>query len=783
MVALSAGVHLLVFLYLLPTPAVGVQKYDSVQEKITKKKYETANEKVTKEKYDSVHEKVTKEKYDSVHEKVTKERYDSVHEKQSKEKYDRAHEGLALEKYEKKEGRTTKVTKEGALELSADKTDLGKVNRAGVVHYKRSAFQKTKRHDGKFFWADPVNRDGQVYLGATDLTGNLSWGWHHPSGVYNTIPVGSPLIDDERNIYLGADDAIRKFDVAGLLKWSYAPRGQLAAAPTLCIAGSNRRAAAKTDDEMEENELRPDWDKGKFKVGDLVKVKPGSSYRADGEKLYKAGDQGLISSVVEGDGGQDKAVIQWTRTGQKSVVQLRTFNNRFTRVTPKQATTTPSMLVGSTTAGYVFALDLASGDELWATWASNEISGVKGAVACKGGIVVAATDRCTDRYCYRYRNQTTPLTPGNQVVRGLSAVDGSAVWEYKPMSPVWNMVPLWGTDDNVMFQDWEGRLYSVDYLTGDLKYKVGGDIGTHTQAAAVYDAGWNVVFALGMVHYNEMNYHMADALGGPTSRYCNPYPAPGILPHCSTWPGGGGFIRAYNATSGRMVWERATPEPPAAGGVGLVSGHGTIGIGVHNRLVVTMGMNCFMNSPSQIWSMDPNNGDIRWTRDGPTLWTNFCAGEKEGADIRRAMGGRAACKPNSWSTPVMDSAGDVYVGTQIGVLQRYGSDGGGARDIQVLSTLTTGVAFQDSAIAFADGVMAVSTCTSLIVFQTGLADGSWSVSHDDYSPSPGMVHGDEASHDISETSQGGYTPYTGQTTLPPRERPVGGRPLGQQLSA
>jgi len=97
----------------------------------------------------------------------------------------------------------------------------------------------------------------------------------------------------------------------------------------------------------------------------------------------------------------------------------------------------------------------------------------------------------------------------------------------------------------------------------------------------------------------------------------------------------------------------------------------------------------------------------------------------------------------------------VYVGHQVGLLQRWGSRDGlpGARNVELLSTMTTGVAFQDAAIAFADGVMAVSTCTSLLVFQTHTAkfNGTWSVSHDDYSQSPGMVHGDEVSHQISET--------------------------------
>ncbi|CAK0848591.1 unnamed protein product [Prorocentrum cordatum] len=173
---------------------------------------------------------------------------------------------------------------------------LGTMNNAGVTRYTDEAIKKTERTDGKFFWGDPANRDSeQSYVGPADLTANISWAWHHPAGVYSTIPVGSPLVDDELNIYIGADDAIRKFDVTGVIKWSYAPRGQLAAAPTLCTSGSRRQAASDTRDVSSlsrrdaEDMLRPDWANGNeadtraqmsrdFRVGDLVKVKPGASF-------------------------------------------------------------------------------------------------------------------------------------------------------------------------------------------------------------------------------------------------------------------------------------------------------------------------------------------------------------------------------------------------------------------------------------------------------------------------------------------------------------------------
>jgi hypothetical protein len=358
-------------------------------------------------------------------------------------------------------------------------------------------------------------------------------------------------------------------------------------------------------------------------------------------------------------------------------------------------------------------------------------------VAAKDGIVVAASNRCTDRYCYRYRNQTNPLTPGNQYVRGLSAVDGTAVWEYKTFQPMWNFVPQWGPENSLQFQDWEGRAYSLDYLTGSELFKVGGDIGTHTNAHAVYDPGHNVLVALGVNHYNYGR--------------CNPYPAPGILPSCWTWSGTPGFVRGYNASSGRLLWTVDVPEPPASASVGMLNSPYA-----HTRLAVTLGHNCFLGSPSELWLLDPDTGSVRRTVKGPTLWTGFCAGDKEGADIRRAMGGREKCSPNSWSTPVIDSTGDVYATNQVGEMYRYGSLDGGWH-VDVLSTLTIGVATPDAAIAIGDGMMAVSTCTSLIVFNTYptfFSNATWSVSHSEYSPSPHMVHGEEVSHEISEESHG-----------------------------
>ncbi|CAK0852807.1 unnamed protein product [Prorocentrum cordatum] len=484
-----------------------------------------------------------------------------------------------------------------------------------------------------------------------------------------------------------------------------------------------------------EEALRPDWLKGSgsdtehsvqffkdFRVGDLVKVKAGASYRADGRELYTAGDQGRISGVVPGgDGKHGSAVIEWVRTGRKSAVQFDAIQNHFARVEQKVATCTP-MLVGSTTSGYVFAIELSTGYEVWALQGSSTIAGVKGALASKNGIVVVATNRCTDRYCYRYRNQTNVLMPGNTVVRGLNPANGVEVWNFVPEAPVWNMNPVWGPDDTVIFNDQEGSVYCLTLSTGSQVWKGDGKLGTYTEAAAVYDAVNNVVVALGMLQYDAFTPHRAH--NNPVG--CNPHVAPGILPRCGNAPFKQGFVRGYNGTSGRLQWEKSMPHPPASAVVGRP-------MGLNSQVVLTLGHNCARGSPTKILLLDPLTGGS-YSVDGPTLWSGMCAGDKEGGDIRRAMGGRAACNPGSWSAPVVDEDGDVYVGNQVGVYQRWGSPtrtGTGRRDFQLLSSLVTGVAFQDGATALADGLMAVATCTSLIVFQTAnfseqFANTTWS---------------------------------------------------------
>jgi len=298
------------------------------------------------------------------------------------------------------------------------------------------------------------------------------------------------------------------------------------------------------------------------------------------------------------------------------------------------------------------------------------------------------------------------------LVRALSAADGTPIWSFRTKSPLWNFVPQFSNDgDAVMFNDYEGAVYSLDVQTGALKWRAEGAMGTHTESSCVYSSELNQVFQLGM-HWYE-------------GEWCNPYVPKGIQPACGTqidWPG---WVRSLNASSGRMQWQTDLPQPPASAAVGYLNAPR-----YHTRLVVSMGFNCHYGATSALWTISPESGHPRVKMDGPTMWGTMCAGDKEAGDIRRAMSGRAYCEPGAWSTPVIDGNGDIFIGNQVGQLQRLGADSPtatGSKQFKLLSTLSTEVAFQDQAIAIAPNIMAVATCTSLIVFQTYLDNGTFGI--------------------------------------------------------
>mmetsp|Transcript_118339 Transcript_118339/g.382015 ORF Transcript_118339/g.382015 Transcript_118339/m.382015 type:complete len:463 (+) Transcript_118339:70-1458(+) len=75
-----------------------------------------------------------------------------------------------------------------------------------------------------YFWPSGHGVVGRYsnspYMGPKNLSASLAWSWHHPSGRFHTLTFGT-AIDDKKNIYLTASDAIRKFSPNGTLLWTF----------------------------------------------------------------------------------------------------------------------------------------------------------------------------------------------------------------------------------------------------------------------------------------------------------------------------------------------------------------------------------------------------------------------------------------------------------------------------------------------------------------------------------------------------------------------------------
>lgn len=78
-----------------------------------------------------------------------------------------------------------------------------------------------------------VGRYGESpFSGPANLSDSLAWEWHHPDGRYHTVTLGV-VIDSKKNVYLSADDAIRKFTPDGELLWIYKPPASIPTNPSL----------------------------------------------------------------------------------------------------------------------------------------------------------------------------------------------------------------------------------------------------------------------------------------------------------------------------------------------------------------------------------------------------------------------------------------------------------------------------------------------------------------------------------------------------------------------
>jgi len=349
---------------------------------------------------------------------------------------------------------------------------------------------------------------------------------------------------------------------------------------------------------------------------------------------------------------------------------------------PKEVMNAPflydGMVYASDTYGFVFALDMQTGKEVWNTQIAEKTGQDNGFNMVHDGVALAACD---------WRLPTNFDSGANQKVKGLNASTGEELWSFEPDVAVWNFLPLFVEGGSFVFQDMTGKAYRVLLKTGELVWKAGGVESTWTDGGAALGPN-------GLV-YTVANNH--------------PMPLNWIPEHAP------GTLSAFNVSDGRLVWKITTPRPPnSSPAVGYVKNFPGLSIVMPVCQQIRIGATC------DVEVYDAETGGLRWIFHGPMQTGLLQAGDAEGMAFRKKRGIRPFCMPNGWSASTIDSDGTVFVGNEEGnfyALRDMDGDGVvfGPNEVALYDAKA---AFSGSSSpAFAPGLMAVASCDTLLVFK------------------------------------------------------------------
>ena len=348
---------------------------------------------------------------------------------------------------------------------------------------------------------------------------------------------------------------------------------------------------------------------------------------------------------------------------------------------PAEVMNAPSLynglVYGSDTYGYVFALEMKTGKQVWKTRVAETIGQDNGFNMVREDIALAACEH----------HPPSSFGAANHKIKALNASTGAELWTFEPDTPVWNFLPLFVEDDSFVFQDMTGKVYRMTLSTGILKWKAGGLNGTWTDGGAA--VGPN-----GLVYAVNLNRKA---------------PMFGISENSP------GKLSAYNLTDGKLVWTITTPRPPNnAPAVGHVKNLPGLSVVMPVCTQVRPGATC------DVQVYDAQTGGLRWVFHGPTQDALLQAGDMEGVEARTERGVRAWCLPNGWSAPTIDAEGTVFVGNEMGkffALRDLDGDGVTFGEGEVAFYDTKAAFAGSSSPAVAPGLLAVASCDSLFVFK------------------------------------------------------------------
>lgn len=380
--------------------------------------------------------------------------------------------------------------------------------------------------------------------------------------------------------------------------------------------------------------------------------------------LYLAADDGIRKLSPEGE-------LLWTYRPHGGSVR-----------------TAPSLwhgaLYGSTRQGFVFAVSMATGQELWSVQIAVREGPDSSFVQVSDGVVVVPSDG--------YGKQGADL-----LVHGLNASDGQELWRFRPDAPVRNFMAIFASGGTFVFQDREGRAYRNRLADGTLVWKAGGHPGTRTSGTA-------------MLGTNGVVYTVATE--GSPSNATEGSATEGSIQVEDTQKDPGGWLDAFRLEDGALLWNQTVPHPPGAfPALGRLTPEGNL------TVVLPVGRQCRAGQ-SYIHTFDAETGQPQWVWAGPENPNPYCAGDWEAWPTRKLLGIRSACLPMSWSAPTIDAVGAIFVGNQDGQFYRIqDSNGDGFIEELEVSSYDAAAAFSPAGSAHAPGMVAVASCDGLYVFK------------------------------------------------------------------
>lgn len=331
-----------------------------------------------------------------------------------------------------------------------------------------------------------------------------------------------------------------------------------------------------------------------------------------------------------------------------------------------------------TEPGRLLAMDMATGKERWRVTIGDYVTADTASLLVYQGVVVLALPHSP----LLARGESGLGVTASSNILGLSAQDGSLLWNFEPDTPVFNFLAS-ATQDSVVFMDFGGGVYRVQVVDGSLVWKFPGTNQFSTGAAVIGEN--DVIYA---VHSTALTINQkVDSMG---------------------------VMQAFRFSDGRLLWQRLTGDflgnkGPAVGFLqGDRQGHlsvvAALGYGpsdatptrpnlqklmswfpefakpfvwkVLHRLVpesVFLWLAPVFPVRGRIVAVDAETGETQWVFTTP-LWTLASAN----GDSRRFKDRIAAhtenrrmdweCWPDAWATPTITGDGTVYAGFQDGHL-------------------------------------------------------------------------------------------------------------------